>query len=316
MASTPVLAHPRHGVVRLARPVLALGLVLATARPVAAAVPHHDHVAVVIMENKTYAQARVQPFTASLIASGAVFTNSVAVAHPSQPNYLALWFGHTLGYTTDACPLTAPLSFENLGHACQVAGLSWRAYSENLAVVGSTACSYDGSASTGLYTRKHDPWTYSANVDHTRERPYTDLAADIAGGTLPNLVFVIPNNCHNSHNSSTAGCTIADADAWLAANLPPLQAALGPTGLLILTWDENDNSAGNQILTVFSGALVLPGAISSQPINHYSVVRTICEALGFPPMNIAADMATVDGVWLQPVKTAPSSWGKLKTLYR
>ena len=316
MATSPELSHLRCGFVRPALSVLALGLALASPRPGAAAVPHHDKVAVVIMENKSYAQASAQPYTASLMAGGAVFTNSVAVAHPSQPNYLALWFGHTLGYTTDACPLTAPLSFENLGHACQVAGLGWRAYSENLAVVGSTACSYDGSASTGLYTRKHEPWTYSANVDHTRERPYTDLAIDIATNALPNLIFVIPNNCHNSHNSTTPGCSVTDADAWLAANLPPLKAALGPTGLLILTWDENDNSAGNKVLTVFSGAQVIPGAVSSQAINHYSVVRTICEALGLTPFNIAADQATVDGVWLQPVKTAPPSWGRIKTLYR
>lgn len=316
MATAPLLSHPRRAFVGLALPVLALGLALAAPRPATAAVPHHDKVAVVIMENKSYAQASTQPYTITLMAGGATFTNSVAVAHPSQPNYLALWFGHTLGYTTDACPLTSPLSFENLGHACEAAGLSWRAYSENLAVVGSTACSYDGNATTGLYTRKHEPWTYSANVDHTRERPYTDLAADIAGGTLPNLTFVIPNNCHNSHNSSTVGCTLADADFWLAANLPPLKAALGPTGLLILTWDENDNSAGNRVLTVFSGAQVIPGVVSAQAINHYSVVRTICEALGLQPFNIAADMATVDGVWTQVVKTDAKSWGRLKTLYR
>ena len=316
MATAPLLTHPRRAFVGLALPVLALGLALFAPRPAAAAVPHHDRVAVVIMENKSYAQASTQPYTMALMASGATFTNSVAVAHPSQPNYLALWFGHTLGYTTDACPLTSPLSFENLGHACEAAGLGWRAYSENLAVVGSTACSYDGNASTGLYTRKHEPWTYSANVNHTRERPYTDLAADIAGGTLPNLIFVIPNNCHNSHNSSTVGCTLSDADSWLAANLPALKAALGPTGLLILTWDENDNSAGNRVLTVFSGAQVIPGVVSAQAINHYSVVRTICEALGLQPFNIAADMATVDGVWTQVVKTDAKSWGRLKTLYR
>jgi hypothetical protein len=316
MRTAPLLPHRRPGRFAAALATLALGLVPAAARPVSAAVPHHDHIAVVILENKTYAQAIAQPYTASLAALGAKFTNSVAITYPSQPNYLALWFGHTLGFTTDNCPLTSPVSFENLGHACEAAGLTWRAYSENLAVVGSTACSYDGSASTGLYTRKHDPWTYSANVDHTRERPYTDLALDIAGGTLPNLSFVIPNNCHNSHNSTTPGCTIADADNWLSVNLPPLMAALGPTGLLILTWDENDNSAGNQILTVFKGPLVIPGAVSSQPINHYSVVRTICEAFGITPFNIAADMATVDGVWVQTVKTAPPSWGRIKTLYR
>jgi acid phosphatase len=303
---------------RLPRFATALVLSLAASGPRAAhaVVPHHNHVAVVIMENKSYAQASVQPYTASLIAGGAVFTLSFAITHPSQPNYIGLWFGSTLGFTTDNCPLTTPLSFENLGHACEAAGLSWRAYSENLAVVGSTACSYDGNALTGLYTRKHDPWTYCANVDHNRERPYTDLAADITGGTLPNLVFVIPNNCHNTHNSSTPGCGIADGDAWLAANLPTLQAALGPAGLLILTWDEDDGSAGNQILTVFSGPLVIPGSVSTHVISHYTVTRTICDALGIPPMASAATAVQIDGIWFQPVAVTPASWGRLKLLYR
>jgi acid phosphatase len=302
--------------IRLQLAALVLSLTASGPRAARAVVPLHNHVAVVIMENKSYAQTSVQPYTASLIAGGAVFTLSFALTHPSQPNYIALWFGSTLGFTTDNCPLTAPLSFENLGHACEAAGLSWRAYSENLAVVGSTACSYDGSASTGLYTRKHDPWTYCANVDHTRERPYTDLAADIAGGTLPNLVFVIPNNCHNTHNSTTPGCGIADGDAWLAANLPALQAALGPAGLLILTWDEDDGSAGNQILTVFSGPLVIPGSVYSHFINHYTVTRTICDALGIPPMASATTATPIDGIWVQPVPVTSASWGRLKLLYR
>jgi acid phosphatase len=174
--------------------------------------------------------------------------------------------------TNDNCPAPGtPFSAENLGHACEAAGLTWRAYSENLAVAGGIACSYDGNTSTGLYTRKHDPWTCFVNLDHSRERPYADLAADIAGGTLPNLVFVIPNNCHNTHNSSTPGCGVANGDAWLAANLPAIRGALGPKGLLILTWDEDDNSASNHILTVFDGPLVVPGAVSTRTITHYTV---------------------------------------------
>lgn len=44
-----------------------------------------------------------------------------------------------------------------------------------------------GTASTGLYTRKHDPWTYYVNVNHSNERPYPDLAADLSSSTVPKL---------------------------------------------------------------------------------------------------------------------------------
>jgi acid phosphatase len=292
-------------------------LALALAAPARAAAPHHERVVVVVMENKSYDEVRTLPYTASLLAQGATFSSSFAITHPSQPNYFALWGGNTLGIRNDNCPAPgSPFSTQNLGQMCETHGLTWRAYSENLPVAGGTACSYDGTASTGLYTRKHDPWTYYQNVNHANERPYSDLAADIAGGTLPNLVFIIPNNCHNTHNSTTAGCGLADGDAWLAANLPAVLGALGPDGLLVLTWDEDDSSMSNQILTAFVGPLVLPGVVSNQVVNHYTIVRMICEALGFPTFERATTEASITGVWKAVTPALRKNWGQLKLIYR
>jgi hypothetical protein len=295
--------------------LLACTLLLVPAAALAQPVPLHDHVVVVVMENKNYDQVRVQPYTASLIAQGASFKFSFGVTHPSQPNYIALWAGNTLGITNDNCPPAGtPHGEENFGHSLEVAGKTWRAYSENLAVAGSSACSYDGNSSTGLYTRKHDPWTNFSNLDHLNERPYSDLAADLAA--LPNLAFIIPNNCHNTHNSSTPGCGIADGDAWLANNLPAILSAMGPNGLLILTWDEDDNVSGNHILTVFVGPHVTPGYQSVRTISHYSVVSTICAVLGIPSFGSAAFEEPITDVWMTPTATAKSGWGRIKTLYR
>lgn len=307
---------PRPDLLRRLRLALPAAGLLALAAPARAAAPHHDRVVVVVMENKSYDEVRTLPYTASLLAQGATLTNSFAVTHPSQPNYFALWGGNTL-VTNDNCPASgSPYFIENLGQMCETHALTWRAYSENLAVAGSTACSYDGSVSTGLYTRKHDPWTYYQNVNHANERPYSDLAADIAGGTLPNLVFIIPNNCHNTHNSTTAGCGLADGDAWLAANLPAVIAALGPNGLLVLTWDEDDSSAGNHVLTVLVGPLVIPGAQSAQVVNHYTIVRMICEALGFPTFQRATAEASIVNVWKSVTPALRMNWGRLKYGYR
>ncbi len=296
----------------------ALALVFAAAPSACAiGVPAHDRVVVVVMENKSYDQVRTQPWTQTLMAQGATFTNSFATTHPSQPNYFAIWAANTLGVTNNNCPAPfSPFFAENLGQSCEAAGLRWRAYSENLAVAGSTACSFDGSASSGLYTRKHAPWTYFANLNHANERPYTDLAADIAANTLPNLVFIVPNNCHNSHNSPAAGCTVPDADAWLAANMPAVRAALGPRGLLVLTWDEDDNISGNHILTVFAGPQVVTGAVSNQVITHYTLTRMICEALGLAPFANGRLEPSILNVWNAITPTRGSSWGQLKAHYR
>jgi phosphatidylinositol-3-phosphatase len=280
-------------------------------------VPALDRVIIVVMENKSYDVARIQAYTTTLQAQGATFARSFATSHPSQPNYLSLFAGWDINVVSDACPAPgSPYSLENLGHALESSGRTWKAYSENLAVAGSTACSYDGTASTGLYVRKHEPWTYFNNVNHANERPYSELAADIAANTLPNLVYVIPNNCHNTHNSSTPGCNTAAGDLWLSTALPPLIGALGPNGLLILTWDEDDSASGNHILTIFLGPKVVPGFVSNVSVSHYSVVRTISDAFGLAPFNQAAVASPITDVWLQPTPAGTRSWGSIKAIYR
>lgn len=297
--------------------LLLLVAALAGARTARAeSVPALDRVLVVVMENHSYSEVRFQPYTSALTALGATFTGSYAVAHPSQPNYFALWAGNTYVSNDNCPPAGAPYPYANLGNACQTAGKTWRAYSENLGSVGSPACSFDGDASTGLYTRKHDPWVSFSNVTHTNERPYTDLAADIAANALPNLAFVIPNNCHNSHNSWMPGCGVPDADQWLSQNLPAMISAVGPNGLVILTWDEDDGSEGNRVLTVFAGPRVIPGSTSNRVITHYTVLRTICDALGLPAVGAAFSELPITGVWQAPTTARPESWGRLKIRYQ
>jgi len=270
--------------------------------------PRLNHIIVVVMENKSYDEVRTQPYIASLIAAGSTFSKSYAVTHPSQPNYLALWAASTLGTSNDNCPAPgSPWNSENLGHACEAAGLTWRAYSEDLPSAGSPAC----SANSSRYTRKHDPWTNFSNLDHANERPYSDLAADEAGSSLPSLAFVIPNNCHNSHD-----CSAAQADAWLAANVPAMIHAVGPSGMVVLTWDEDDKSASNHSITVFAGPMVLSGHVSSGTVNHYTVVRALCETLGLTPFGSSASEPTITDVWANPTPVIRRSWGQVKSIYR
>ena len=264
-----------------------------------------DHVIVLVLENTSYDQARTQPYIASLMAKGTTFTNSYAITHPSQPNYLALWAGSTLGVTDNTCPAPgAPLMAENLGHACEAARLTWRSYSENLPGPGSTICSADN----GLYTRKHHPCPDFGNLNHQNERPYSDLAADIAHGTLPGLALVIPNNCDNKLDCG--------ADGWLSRNVPAMLDAVGPTGALILTWDEDDRNSSNHILTVFVGAPVKRGYLSTARVNHYTILRALCECLGLTPFGAAASQASITDVWANLTAVHAPSWGGLKVIYR
>ena len=257
------------------------------------------------MENKDYDTSRTGPYLTSLIERGSSFSNSYAIMHPSQPNYIALWAGSTLGVSSNVCPPPgAPYDAENLGHACEAAGISWRAYSENLPSVGFDGC----ESSKALYTRKHDPWTHFRNLNHQNERPFSDLAADIAAGTLPRLAFVIPNNCDNTHNSN---CTAA-GDPWLSKHVPAMLAAVGPRGLVVITWDEDDRKTKNHILTVFVGPAVRSDYVASAHVTHYTVLRTLCEALGLQPFGAAQAETPITDVWqpglgAEPTPKAPGS---------
>src|SRR5215475_3754205 len=92
-----------------------------------------DHIVIVIEENHSFSSiigSSQAPYINGLANQGALFTQSFAVTHPSQPNYLALFSGSTQGITNDSCPHT--FAGDNLGHQLIAAGLTFAGYSESL----------------------------------------------------------------------------------------------------------------------------------------------------------------------------------------
>ncbi len=119
-----------------------------------AALPLPAHVVVVIEENHGYSQvigSSQAPYINTLASDGALFTNSHAITHPSQPNYLAFFSGSTQGIIDDSCPHT--FSAANLGSELIAAKKTFTGYSEGLPSIGSEVCV------SGEYVRKHAPWT-------------------------------------------------------------------------------------------------------------------------------------------------------------
>ncbi len=257
---------------------------LASALSAATVVPAFDHVVVVVMENKAYSQIKNSssaPYINSLMAQGASFTNSHAVTHPSEPNYIALFSGSTQGVNNDNCPLS--FNQPNLGRQLLDAGFTIAAYSEDLPSVGFTGCT------SAKYARKHAPWTNFTNFPHNRELPFSAFPnSDFAA--LPTVSFVVPNLCNDMHD-----CSIGTGDGWLQSHINAYaQWAKTHNSLLILTWDEDDNSASNQIVTVFVGAKVLPGNYG-ESVNHYSILHTIESMYGLTALGTAA--APITDVW-------------------
>jgi hypothetical protein len=118
----------------------------------AGGVPRPDHVVMVIEENHSFQEIYNSPsasYINSLLPDAAVFTQSFAIEHPSQPNYFDLFSGSNQGVTDNSCPHS--FSAANLGGQLLVAGLTFAGYSEDLPSVGSTVCT------SGFYARKHVP---------------------------------------------------------------------------------------------------------------------------------------------------------------
>ena len=247
------------------------------------------------------------PYINQLAKGGVLFTNSYAIGHPSQPNYLALFSGSTQGVTGDDCLQgKTPFSTPNLGEALIDKKFTFKGYAQDMPKAGFLDCTYQASSYTigHLYARKHCPWvnwlgTGVNTIPASCSVPMTDFPKDFA--KLPTLAFVVPDMDNDMHNIGISGDdnAIRRGDAWLKANIAEYaEWAKKHNSLLIVTWDEDDSSSKNKnkIATIFYGAKLLGGKYDF-PINHYNVLHTLESMYGLPftDTNNAPPIANVWG---------------------
>jgi hypothetical protein len=247
--------------------------------------PTYDHVVVVVLENKRYSQiVESKGYIKRLGDQGAEFTRSYAVTHPSQPNYIALFSGSTQGITDDSCPNT--LTGPQLASQLSRSGHTFGAYSEGLPETGSRVC----SSPSGKYRRKHAPWTNFSSFNQSKHKPFGRFPT--AFGKLPTVSFVVPNMCHDMHD-----CSIATGNLWMRRHLDPYaQWAKTHNSLLVVTFDEDDDTAVNRIYTALIGAHVAPGDYDDV-IDHYSLLRMLEDMYGLAHLGHAAQAPAITGIW-------------------
>jgi phosphatidylinositol-3-phosphatase len=255
--------------------------------------PRPDHIVIVINENKLYSRMignPEAPYINALAARGAVFTNSFALLHPSQPNYLALFSGSFQGVINNTSPAPgAPFSAPNLASGLFGAGLTFAGYCQGLPHAG-----YVGPVHEN-YRRRHNPWSNFANIPATCNLPFTDFPSPDRFDSLPTISFVIPDLVHDMHSG-----TIAGGDEWLKNHLDAyIRWSETHNSLFILTFDESDAPESNQILTLFVGPMVKPGYYP-QPVNHLHVLRTLEDLYGLPYAGDSAHVDPIVDVWVAP----------------
>jgi phosphatidylinositol-3-phosphatase len=247
------------------------------------------YVQLVIFENESYDQVLGNPdapYLTGLSKTWANMTDSHAIAHPSEPNYLALFSGSTHGVNSDQCPVS--FNTASLGSELADAGLTFTGFAESMPRDGFEGCMAhaDKLPSGWLYMRKHVPWPDFPKVPKkdslVYHRPLAQPQSD--------FVWITPNMCNDMHD-----CAISVGDKWASKNLPKLIAwDAANDGLLVLTFDENNGTAGNQIPTILIGN-VNPGQYG-QNINHYSVLRTIEDIFRVRHLGMAASATPIQGV--------------------
>ena len=255
--------------------------------------PSFSHVFIIVMENEEAGdvyQASDAPYINGLGAQYAEGLKYFGASHPSLPNYLALTAGTPNPLDGTDCSVSSAChvsgSHTNIADEIEASGRTWVAYMESMPAPCTTA-------DAGTYAVRHDPFVYFDDIrDGPNARcarhvlPYdaSSFASQLAAGTVPNYVWITPNVCNDGHDSC-GGDPVAHADAWLSQNVPPILAspAFTHNGVLFVVWDEGTSNAGccgqgsggGLVPLIAASPLATRGLRSTQPANHYSLLRTI-----------------------------------------
>ncbi|MDP9482866.1 MAG: alkaline phosphatase family protein [Chloroflexota bacterium] len=259
----------------------------------AAVVPQFSHVYTIVLENRSSTSvfdSAQAPYLNQLAARYGVADAYQAVAHPSQPNYLALFSGSTQGVTDNQ---RHDIDALTIADQLEAAGRSWRVFAENVPTGCFTGLTADGGPDgSGTYARKHEPAisftsisgspTRCANVQPMSE--FDPAAADYA--------FIVPNMCNGAHD-----CPLSAADAWLKRFVPRIldSAAWKDGGILFITFDEADDQEreANRVATFVIAPSVAPGTRSSVPHSHYSLLHTVQDGLGLDCLALSCEANTL-----------------------
>lgn len=248
-----------------------------------------DHFLVVVLENRDYNEVVNDPYMKSLEQRGVLLTNFHGIAHPSYPNYLAMIGGQTFGAQGDT---QRNIDGKMIADLLEPKGLTWAQYAENY-----PGNCFVGNSSGRLYARKHVPFMSFISVQKNPVRCANVVnASKFDPKHLPAYAFYSPNMQDDGHDADTQ-----HAMTWLKGFLEPILAdtTVMRTTLIEVTYDESDHYSDktNRIFTVLLGGMLRPGTTSNQPLDHYSVLRTVEANFGLGTLANEANYSPIAGIW-------------------
>jgi phospholipase C len=260
------------------------------AKNTASSLPPVHHVFIIMLENEaytiTFGQNSLAPYLAhDLPKQGALLPNYYGIGHSSLDNYVAMISGQAPNTATqndcetysEFVPSAAksdengqlagtgciyPKSVDTLANQLTAAGLTWKAYMEDMGADPSRESATCGHVAIGAddptrhatpndqYAAKHNPFVYFHSIIDGKtycDTHVVNLSAlnnDLAHiNTTPNYVYITPNLCHDGHD---APCKNGEKGGLISANtflqtwVPRIlnSPAFKKDGLLIITFDE------------------------------------------------------------------------------
>jgi hypothetical protein len=272
-----------------------VALLLASLVTQAQAGPRFERVVHIVFENADLDEALAQPAFATLARSGAWLQDFRGITHPSQPNYIAMIAGSTMGVKLDG---NVDLEGRHLGDLLREKGMSWKAYAQG----------YPGNCFLGKrlgnYVRKHVPFLSFKSVQNNpvecaRVVPSEQFFEDVKRKELPEYSMFIPDLVDDGHDTDAR-----HAANWFGATFGRIlnDVELVRKTLFIVTYDESESYIGpNRIYTVLFGANVIPGSRISTRTDHYSILRMVQEGFGLGSLGKEDARAdAIRGVWAEP----------------
>ncbi len=305
-----------------------LGVVVAVTSASASA-PRNDiknfqHVWVVMMENTSdhslIGNANA-PYTNQLAQTVGYATSYYGVAHPSQPNYVAITAGTTAGVANDN---DVTVDLPNIVDQLESHGKTWRDYQQSLSLCNGNKFAH--ACGNQLYERKHNPFVSFTDVASSPSRmanvvDLDQLQSDLWSGNAPDYNFIAPDQCHDMHGRAATAADPCDfsheqsiiqlGDSFLQGLIDEITSSPAWTGnsAIFVVWDESDftgsptdfgfgdtsgccdaNPGGGHVLGLVLSHSDHAARTSDVPYNHYSALATIEDGWNLGRLGHAANV--------------------------
>ncbi|HJX84792.1 MAG TPA: LamG-like jellyroll fold domain-containing protein [Candidatus Angelobacter sp.] len=256
------------------------------------------------------------------LSSGYCHSDPNSTADCPHPPFPAGVTGlHSFGCTGGACinPATQdfwPITDDNIyremiNHTPNP--IPWKLYAESIPFAGYTGPRTNPPDPSAAYDPHHNGPLWYADVgrDPAQKQqqlnmvPFTQFTTDLQTSQLPQYTIILPNDDHDGHDG-----TPQVADQWLQTNVfgPLLSQPFfqpGGDGILIVTFDNQDDDGHGLVYWAVIGPGVKKGYVSNTAFHHEDTLLTILQALGIAARPGYTAIATGMGEFFGP--SAPTA---------